>query len=383
MMSDGGKWWAIEKFCKEGRVTAPPEPEPGDEWLFAEHAFHERDRAYSRTALSWWGRIWAEVRIFSVTAARLFLWTASKGNHWKCELEKDLRFAYETNALIPDRAARIAGRNRSNYRTTINELRTGRWLRSAGLPPVRWDPPATNGKRGDILVRAPSGPMFVEVKTVSGDRGSVVADRVDACLTRALHRKLTLPADIRCIVDVQIGGESSSPVDVPSVVSAAKRLANRASATRCSCVESLPFDEVTIRIEAEVSEHGGAFHVMHGGFMEHELQIRHVLERVQHPSGNEPLLVVVYDEEWWFVDFEKCRGIDSFMDAHMLELTSPTTRGDAAIDDSIDGLVLLAHQYVSSSSRVETRAVLYHRDSARGIVIKDALASAVASVAVS
>ena len=58
-MSDCGNWWAIEKFCREESITRPRTPGPGDRWLLAEHAFHKRGRAYSKTPLGWWERAWA------------------------------------------------------------------------------------------------------------------------------------------------------------------------------------------------------------------------------------------------------------------------------------------------------------------------------------
>ena len=96
-MSDSGEWWAIEKFCREESITRPRTPGPGDRWLLAEHAFHKRGRAYSKTPLGWWERAWAGAQLISATAVRLFSGATCRGNHWKCELEKDLRFAYESN----------------------------------------------------------------------------------------------------------------------------------------------------------------------------------------------------------------------------------------------------------------------------------------------
>ena len=139
--------------------------------------------------------------------------------------------AYETKALTCDRRARIKDRNLTNYTGAVNELRSGRWLRDVGLPLVCWEPPAADSRTGDIQVSSSNGPVFVEVKTVFGDRGSVTAERVSGDLTRGLDAQVHLPNNVRCVVDVSIGGESAAPFNCAEVISMATRLVQSAAST--------------------------------------------------------------------------------------------------------------------------------------------------------
>lgn len=90
-------------------------------------------------------------------------------------LDNCLKFAYRYDALKvndprgKNRRARLKGDEAKNFWSLINEFRVGMWLENQGLI-LQLDPPARNRCFGDYKVTLAGNSIFIEIKTIFGDK---------------------------------------------------------------------------------------------------------------------------------------------------------------------------------------------------------------------
>jgi len=87
----------------------------------------------------------------------------------KSILNQCLELAYRHNILKVDRKSRLKSKDSIRFWSLINELKVAAWLEAQGLT-VAFDPPSLCGGRGDLEVSSKHSTVFVEVKTLFGNR---------------------------------------------------------------------------------------------------------------------------------------------------------------------------------------------------------------------
>jgi len=87
----------------------------------------------------------------------------------KSMLNQCLELAYRHNILDRDRRSRLKGRDSIRFWSLINELRVALWFEAQGLA-LFFDPPSLGGGKGEFEAFSQRGKLFVEVKTLFGDR---------------------------------------------------------------------------------------------------------------------------------------------------------------------------------------------------------------------
>jgi hypothetical protein len=103
-------------------------------------------------------------------------------------LDSCIRLAYEHDALSLDRKSRIKGKDATRFWSLISELRVGLWLKNQDLA-LQFDPPAKNGHVGDFEASSGGEAVFIEVKTLFGDREMLGQEELLSKLADYFERK--------------------------------------------------------------------------------------------------------------------------------------------------------------------------------------------------
>lgn len=88
----------------------------------------------------------------------------------KKEINECLGFGYRHKLLSRDYRARLSRDDPVNFWALISELKTGIWLENQGFEFEGFQPPSAQGGKGDYLIEKGGNPVFIEVKTVFGER---------------------------------------------------------------------------------------------------------------------------------------------------------------------------------------------------------------------
>ncbi len=87
----------------------------------------------------------------------------------KSILNQYLELAYRHNILDLDRRSRLKGKDSIRFWSLINELKAAAWFEGQGLV-IDFDPSSLGGGKGEFEAFSRQGEVFVEVKTLFGDK---------------------------------------------------------------------------------------------------------------------------------------------------------------------------------------------------------------------
>lgn len=87
-------------------------------------------------------------------------------------IDKCLEFGYKHGILDEDTKSRLKGKGKDpvNFWSTVSEIKVGVWLVEQGIKIICCEPPSKNGGKGDYLIQGSGQEVFIEVKTVFGER---------------------------------------------------------------------------------------------------------------------------------------------------------------------------------------------------------------------
>jgi hypothetical protein len=85
-------------------------------------------------------------------------------------IDKCLEFGYKHGILDELRQSRLKGKEAKNFWSTVSEMRVGVWLEAQGIKIMCCEPPSKNGGKGDYLIQGNGQEVFIEVKTLFGER---------------------------------------------------------------------------------------------------------------------------------------------------------------------------------------------------------------------
>ena len=85
-------------------------------------------------------------------------------------IDKCLRFGYEHGTLDNEKKSRLKGKDHKNFWSTVSEMKVGVWLEEQGIKIICSKPPSQNGGIGDYLIRGSGQDVFIDVKTLFGER---------------------------------------------------------------------------------------------------------------------------------------------------------------------------------------------------------------------
>lgn len=108
------------------------------------------------------------------------------------ELNDCLEFAYKYGILNKDRGSRLKGNRPEDYLPSVSELMVGVWLENQGFKILNVGPPSSGGGKGDYLVENMGSTIFIEIKTLFGekhflDQGRLVRDLAQYCREKQLQ----------------------------------------------------------------------------------------------------------------------------------------------------------------------------------------------------
>ncbi len=118
-----------------------------------------------------------------------------RGNKMRMRmLEECLRFGYRHKLLDKNRRARLIGCEPGTFWSLVSELKTGVWLEKQGSRFKDFEPPSAGGGLGDYLIEKERKNVFIEVKTLFGERDMLArehlaADFAQYCAERQLPVK--------------------------------------------------------------------------------------------------------------------------------------------------------------------------------------------------
>jgi hypothetical protein len=117
----------------------------------------------------------------------------------RTEIEASLNFAYRYNILNKEKISRLKSDSPTNYWSTLSELMIGVWLENQGLNIRCVEPHAFNGKKGDYLVERNGKIVFIEIKTLLGEKDALAQEEILRDIVR-LCREKQLPVEtIQCV----------------------------------------------------------------------------------------------------------------------------------------------------------------------------------------
>ncbi|MFC1999690.1 hypothetical protein ACFLXE_02895 [Chloroflexota bacterium] len=95
----------------------------------------------------------------------------------KSIINQCLELAYRYELLDSDRRSRLKGSDNIRFWSLLSELKVALWLENQGLR-LEFNPPAREGGIGDFKVSSRQGEVFIEVKTLFGDREMLVQEGI-------------------------------------------------------------------------------------------------------------------------------------------------------------------------------------------------------------
>ena len=95
-------------------------------------------------------------------------------------LNECLRFGYRHKLLDKNRSARLKGKEPGNFWSLISELKTGVWLERQDTGFRDFEPPSAGGGLGDYLIEKGRNNIFIEVKTLFGERDMLEQEHLAA-----------------------------------------------------------------------------------------------------------------------------------------------------------------------------------------------------------
>jgi len=105
-----------------------------------------------------------------------------------------LEFGYRHQILDKDECCRLAGDDPTNFWSLVNEIRIGVWLERQGFRILMPKPPSDTGGKGDYLIGRGKATVFVEVKTIFGERYLLEQCRVTSDIAEHC-KKMQLPVE--------------------------------------------------------------------------------------------------------------------------------------------------------------------------------------------
>jgi len=78
-----------------------------------------------------------------------------------------LGFGCRNGILDEDKSSRLRGKN---FWSVVGEMKVGVWLEEQGIKIICFQPPSENRRKGDYLIRGSGQDVFIEVKTLFGER---------------------------------------------------------------------------------------------------------------------------------------------------------------------------------------------------------------------
>jgi hypothetical protein len=215
-----------------------------------------------------------------------------------------LEFAYNHDALGLDRRSRLRGRDNVRFWSLLNELKVGLWLESQGLH-VCFDPAAQGGGIGEFEASSVGDRVFVEVKTLFGDRDMLGQEAFLAKLADWCERE-RLPVESLNLLEYacDLGEE-----DFDTIFRKIKERILQSGLVLCGDRQTIEYsDESGIVIEIGLcTDCVGVLSLGYGGWIGVEGQLRCKLGmpgagkncRVQTAAASIPSLVIVYDMSQW------------------------------------------------------------------------------------
>ena len=215
-----------------------------------------------------------------------------------------LEFAYRHDALDPDRRSRLKGKDNVRFWSLLNELKVGLWLESQGLH-IRFDPLAQEGRKGDFETSSVDSRVFVEVKTLFGDKDMLgqegfLANLADWCEQERLPVELLNLLEYPC----DLGKK-----DLDTIFQRIKERILQSTLVLSGDRQTIEYsDESGILIEIGLCTNSvGVVSLGYGGWIGVEGQMRCKLGMpgtgkncgVQTAAASIPSLMIVYDMSQW------------------------------------------------------------------------------------
>ena len=181
----------------------------------------------------------------------------------KRDINNCLRYAYKNHILDPEKRSRLKDDDAIPFWSTVSEIKVGMWLENQQIDLICFQPPASNGGKGDFLVNIGDINVFVEVKTKFGDRYMLEQERLVSRI--AQHFKvLRLPVHSVDLIHYP-GGYDSTLKDAKLFRDLEESVRARMPLT----VEQKVFfqDESDLELELELSPGASlVVSMMYGGF---------------------------------------------------------------------------------------------------------------------
>ena len=105
------------------------------------------------------------------------------------ELNDCLEFAYKYGILNEERRSRLKGNRPDDYWSSVSELMVGLWLEKQGFKILNVEPPSSGGGKGDYLVESMGSTIFIEVKTLFGEKHFLDQERLVRDLAQYCREK--------------------------------------------------------------------------------------------------------------------------------------------------------------------------------------------------
>ncbi len=105
------------------------------------------------------------------------------------QLNNCLGFAYKYGILNEERRSKLTGNTPKDYWSSVSELMVGVWLEKQGFKILNVEPPSSGGRKGDYLVESMGSTIFIEVKTLFGEKHFLDQKRLVRDLAQYCHEK--------------------------------------------------------------------------------------------------------------------------------------------------------------------------------------------------
>jgi hypothetical protein len=130
----------------------------------------------------------------------------------KEQIDRCLEFGYKYKILNKERRSRLMGGSPKDYWSSVSELSVGIWLEKQDFKILHVEPPSSRGRKGDYLVESKGNTLFMEVKTLFGEKDFLYQERMGRDLAQYCREK-QLPVERFSLLSYPSGYDYTSEKD--------------------------------------------------------------------------------------------------------------------------------------------------------------------------